>query len=91
MLENCGFSEEQARRYTESLVMKNVMHVIEGGTVNALTGPIERNDIGTVRKHLDVLDDDAKQLYKMCGNILVGISKEKNAKRDYKEIESILK
>ncbi len=89
MLKSCGFSEEQARRYTESLVMKNVEHVIEDGTIAALTGPIERNDIGTVKKHLDVLDDDKKQLYKMCGRVLVDISKEKNVHRDYTELAEI--
>ncbi len=91
MLEQCGFSEEQARRYTETLVSKNVMHVIEDGAVNALTGPIERNDIGTVKKHLEVVDDEKKELYKVCGRILVDISKEKNADRDYSELREILK
>ncbi len=89
MLEACGFSEEQARRYTETLVTKNVMHVIEDGTVAALTGPIERNDVGTVKKHLDVLDNEKKKLYKRCGRILVDISKEKNADRDYSELREV--
>ncbi|MBE5923451.1 MAG: DUF2520 domain-containing protein [Lachnospiraceae bacterium] len=90
MLMDCGFSDEQARQYTEMLVMKNVAHVVEDGTVAALTGPIERNDIETVRKHIASLDDDKKQLYKMCGNVLIDISKEKNSDRDYTHLQALL-
>ncbi|MCR5702489.1 MAG: DUF2520 domain-containing protein [Lachnospiraceae bacterium] len=90
MLMDCGFSDEQARQYTGMLVMKNVAHVVEDGTIAALTGPIERNDIGTVKKHLEVLDDDKKRLYKMCGKVLVDISKVKNPDRDYVHLQELL-
>lgn len=90
LLTDCGFTDEQARRFTATLVRDNVEHVILDGTVNALTGPIERNDVGTVRKHLDVLSDEESKLYKMCGLILLEISKEKNAGRDYSGMSVVL-
>ena len=90
LLTECGFSEEQARKYTKTLVMTNVEHVIKDGSVSALTGPIERNDIGTVKKHMDVLDDNGKKLYRTCAEILLGIAKEKNPERDYEELKNIV-
>lgn len=90
LLSECGFSEEQARQYTASLVLNNVEHVIQDGASAALTGPIERNDVETVRKHIDELDDEKKQLYIMCGKVLLKLSKEKNPDRDYAELSSIL-
>ena len=91
LLHECGFSEEQARRYTASLVRENVEHVIKSGSMDALTGPIERNDTDTVLKHLQVLDDDDRTLYKTCGRILLDISGKKNADRDYGRLSEILK
>ncbi|MBR1599316.1 MAG: DUF2520 domain-containing protein [Lachnospiraceae bacterium] len=91
LLTECGFTDEQTRRFTATLVRDNVEHVTSYGTVNALTGPIERNDTGTVLKHLDVLDDEERQLYKMCGRRLLEIANKKNPDRDYNELSDILK
>ena len=90
LLIECGFDEEQARHYTSSLVRDNVEHVIKDGTVKALTGPIERNDIDTVKKHLDALNEEHKLLYKICGSIITDISKKKNSDRDYGKISELL-
>lgn len=89
MLEKCGFSEAEARRYTANLVRYNVEHVIEDGCVTALTGPIERGDVDTVKKHLRVLDDSYNNLYCVCGENLLELAKEKNPMRDYEMMESI--
>jgi predicted short-subunit dehydrogenase-like oxidoreductase (DUF2520 family) len=37
------------------------------GTTDALTGPIVRGDVGTVRAHLEVLDEEARRLYAVMG------------------------
>jgi predicted short-subunit dehydrogenase-like oxidoreductase (DUF2520 family) len=91
MLMDCGFSEEEARSFSQVLVRENVEHVISQGAASALTGPIERADFTTVEKHLSVLDDKQKSMYQICGEKLVEIAKEKNPKRDYRQIEEILK
>jgi predicted short-subunit dehydrogenase-like oxidoreductase (DUF2520 family) len=91
MLMDCGFSEEEARSFSQVLVRENVEHVINQGAVSALTGPIERADYATVEKHLAVLDDKQKSMYQTCGDKLVEIAREKNPKRDYRQIEELLK
>ncbi len=37
------------------------------GTTDSLTGPIVRGDAGTVRAHLEALDDEARRLYAVMG------------------------
>jgi predicted short-subunit dehydrogenase-like oxidoreductase (DUF2520 family) len=37
------------------------------GPTDSLTGPIARGDAGTVRAHLEALDDDARRLYAVMG------------------------
>ena len=50
LLEDCGFTRAEAVRATGQLVMRNIENVLEAGCDGALTGPIERNDIETVKK-----------------------------------------
>lgn len=90
LLKECGFSEEEARSFTKILVTNNVEHVIEDGCVAALTGPIERGDVMTVKKHLEVIGKDVEDLYRSCGLDLVKVAKIKNQDRDYTEIEKVL-
>lgn len=90
LLTECGFSEEEARSFTKILVTNNVEHVIEDGCVAALTGPIERGDVMTVKKHLEVIGKDVEDLYRSCGLDLVKVAKIKNQDRDYTEIEKVL-
>lgn len=56
LLGECGFSQEEGGALLRSLVRTNVENMLEKGVQAALTGPIERNDEDTVRKHLEVLD-----------------------------------
>ena len=91
LLEECGFSSEEARSFTKGLVSDNIANAIEKGCVESLTGPIERNDIATVNKHLSVLSKAQKEVYHACGNKLLQISAQKNPKRDYSQICELLK
>ncbi|MDO5156115.1 MAG: DUF2520 domain-containing protein [Eubacteriales bacterium] len=91
LLKECGFSEEEARAFSQVLVRENVEHVIKDGAIQALTGPIERGDEETVTKHLGVLKDSQKDMYRACGNQLLSLSKVKNPERDYEKIERALK
>ena len=87
LLKRCGFSEDEARSFSRVLVKNNVANVIQNGTVSALTGPVERGDTETVKKHLDVLTESEKKLYQACGKRLVQISKLKNPDKDYSTLE----
>lgn len=91
LLQACGFSESDARSFSEVLVKENVSHVITQGGKDALTGPIERGDLETVKKHLDVLNIQQRNIYNACGSKLIEIAKEKNPKREYQALEELLK
>lgn len=90
LLQQCGFSEPSAKKALGPLMYHNVVSVSEKGPVEALTGPIERNDIGTVKKHLDCLDTETKALYVQLSDILIGIAKEKHPNWDYSGMETLL-
>lgn len=91
LLEECGFSEKEARTFSAALVRDNVEHVIADGCVSALTGPIERGDVGTVQKHLQELNDGQKEMYRVCGSKLLEIAECKNPQTDYAVLENVLK
>ena len=56
---------------------------------DSLTGPVQRADVTTIRKHIDVLDDNSANVYKLLSNELLSIvNTEKN--ESYKEIQDIL-
>jgi len=91
LLEECGFSEKEARTFSAALVRDNVEHVIADGCVSALTGPIERGDVGTVQKHLQELNDTQKEMYRVCGSKLLELAGSKNPQTDYAALERVLK
>ena len=72
------------------MITGNVKSVLQNGTKDALTGPVIRNDIGTVKKHIEALEEkDMIDIYKSVGKRLVDISKQKYSDRDYGELEDI--
>ncbi|MCR5113395.1 MAG: DUF2520 domain-containing protein [Acholeplasmatales bacterium] len=71
------------------LILNNINNIINCGTVKALTGPVVRNDIGTVEGHLNVLSDNDKKIYALLSERLIDISKKKN-NNDYQKLESLL-
>ena len=52
MLVKCGIEKNMAKNILMPLLQGNVQNLAECSLENALTGPIERNDIDTVKKHL---------------------------------------
>ena len=94
LLEDCGFTRAEAVRATGRLVMRNIENVLEAGCDGALTGPIERNDIETVKKHIACMqndDSDDARLYKMLGTKLVNIAEKKNPDKDYTQMMELLR
>lgn len=91
LLTECGFDKQSAHNALSPIIKGNVEHIVEDGVKAALTGPIERNDTTTVRKHLDVLNEVQKDVYISVSKQILKIAKEKNKDRDYCEIEEILK
>ena len=87
LLTECGFSEEEAYQAFTPLILNNVTAGCKYGMVQSLTGPIERNDIQTVDKHIEVLPDRAYEIYRSVGQELVAMAKEKHPERDYTGME----
>ncbi len=89
-LRACGFRDENLGRAVEPLISGNIKNVFASGTVNALTGPVERNDLGTVAKHLDILEGTDRDIYKILSNKLISIAKIKHDDCDYSGMEKLL-
>lgn len=87
LMKRCGFSDEDARAAMTPLIEGNIAHILEEGPQEALTGPVERNDAGTVAKHVRCLEgQDAlqeKEIYRLLSMRLVDIAKRRHPDRDY--------
>ena len=55
-----------------------------------LTGPIERNDTTTVKKHLNVLEKNEKYIYTGVSRAVVTLAEQKYPDSDYSEMKNIL-
>lgn len=90
LMGQCGIEEEACLAAISPIVKSNIEHVLEAGTVASLTGPVERADVETVKKHLNCLGQADASLYKLLSAKLVSIGKIKNPDRNYKEVEELL-
>ncbi len=90
LMQECGFEGQQAGDALAPIIRGNVENILRQGSVQALTGPIERNDVTTVKKHLSVLEGKNLETYQVLSKNLVDIAKEKYPTRDYDEMEEVL-
>ena len=90
LLQECGFDEESALKALTPIMLGNMQHIVERGTVNSLTGPVERADVKTVEKHLSCLNEKQQMLYRLLSEILISIGEKKNLGRDYGRLKDIL-
>lgn len=92
MLEQCGFTADEALAALEPLAMSNIRRIFAVGPTAALTGPIERNDVSTVKKHIACIDDKTgSELYKAVSRKLADMAQERHKESDYTEMKSILR
>ncbi len=90
ILSTCGFSEEEARGALEPLIKGNIENFCSKGAAAALTGPVERDDKGTVIAHIESLDSDSANLYRALTQTLVDIAKKKHPERTYENWNDLL-
>ena len=90
LMQECGFNEESALKALAPIMLGNIQHIVEKGTVNSLTGPVERADVKTVEKHLNCLNKSQQMLYCLLSEILISIGEKKNPERDYGKLKDIL-
>jgi predicted short-subunit dehydrogenase-like oxidoreductase (DUF2520 family) len=91
-----GMAGDEAIRSFWPLVRGTVMNIEGRGTEKSLTGPIARGDIGTIRRHLEVLGEKMPHilnLYREMGLFTVDIALRNNtlSKDRAEEIQSLLK
>lgn len=96
MLERCGFDRKTAEKALAGLFLGNAQAIAEKGPVEALTGPVERNDRLTVEKHFDAFDgeenfDEVKEIYRRLSMELVELAELKHPDREYGELLEVLK
>ena len=92
LMKDCGFSESEALKAFEPLILSNIRRILAVGPVEAMTGPVERNDIETVRRHIRCLDSDTdREMYKAVSRKLVEIAHEKHPRTDYTDMKKLLR
>ena len=96
MLERCGFGVDEARGALRALFVGNCESIAERGPIDALTGPIERNDAETVVGHLMAFREDPTLLkerdaYTALSRVVVEVAAAKHPERDYSHIAEILR
>ena len=79
-----------------SLFVANCESIAERGPIDALTGPIERNDAETVVGHLMAFREDPTLLkerdaYTALSRVVVEVAAAKHPERDYSHIAEILR
>lgn len=91
MLEECGLSEEFSGQALRPLFLGNTKKIAALGAAPALSGPVERADDATVKKHLDALSGEQREIYRLLSGQLVKLAKQKNPDREYDNVLSILR
>jgi predicted short-subunit dehydrogenase-like oxidoreductase (DUF2520 family) len=89
LLKECGFSDEAADTALKPLFKNNAMKLAECSPKEALTGPVERCDTETVKKHLDSLTGENRELYRLLSKKLVGVAGGR-ADKNYDEMKKLL-
>ena len=91
-LTQCGFSEKEALDAIRPLAMANINRIFDTDPVTALTGPVERNDVSTVKKHLDALGEGTDaDIYRALSVKLVDMASKRHCDSYYSEMRDILK
>ena len=86
----CGLDDEFAEKAWRPLFLGNAENIYSVGPILALTGPVERADAETVKRHLGALSGESKKMYLLLSHILIDVAQLKNPNRDYSEIRDAL-
>ena len=85
------FCRGRGREILRPLVENNIRRMLESSPEEALSGPVERNDVETVQKHLQTLQGSDRTVYLALSEEVLSVAKKKNPQRDYKELERLLR
>lgn len=91
LMRQCGFEEEKALEALWPLIEGNIQNVAHKGLTMALTGPVERGDLETIKKHLAALNDRDKKLYSLLSLKTLEIAQKKHPEQNYEALSRLLK
>lgn len=95
LLEEYGFNEKDALNAFSSLAIGNLKNFFEKGVVDSITGPVERNDIGTIENHLKSISSDnyidVDKIYRLLSLEIIKVAEKKHKDRDYKNLKGLLR
>ncbi len=95
LLEEYGFDEKDALNAFSSLAIGNLKNFFEKGVVDSITGPVERNDIGTIENHLKSISSDnyidVDKIYRLLSLEIIKVAEKKHKDRDYKNLKGLLR
>lgn len=90
LLEQCGFTPDEAREAAAPLFLGNCAAVARDGPARALTGPIERGDAATVEAHLAALPGPTRRLYAALSLSACDLARVRHPDRPYATIRTLL-
>lgn len=94
LFKECGFTETESLNALAPLIESNISHIIHDGAEKALTGPVERADVTTVKKHLECLSERDNEtddnLYRAASLRCTELAERKHPERDYSKLKMIL-
>lgn len=90
LLKECGFDEQEALRALKPLAVQNLENIFEAGPDAALTGPVERHDVETVKKHLKVLGEEEHSTYCALTKEIIKIAEGRHPETDYADMKQVL-
>lgn len=93
--QNFGVPRDQAIKALSPLLRGTLSNIENIGLPNCLTGPIARGDIGTIKKHLEVLEKESPYLlntYKQLGlqTLPIALAKGKISSAKGQELQDLL-
>lgn len=93
LLNRCGVDKKMAKNILLPLLQGNVANLTTFDIKDALTGPVERNDVVTIKKHLNAFNQEnlnqEKEIYKLLSQRLIEIAQSKNSLKDYSEMKEV--
>lgn len=90
LLCECGFDKADALCALKPLAIQNLNNIFRAGPEGALTGPVERHDMETVRKHLKVLDSEKKETYKILTKEIIDLAQHRHPEISYMDMKQLL-
>ncbi|MBC2580730.1 Rossmann-like and DUF2520 domain-containing protein [Clostridium sp. DJ247] len=89
-LQKCNVSYEDSIKALLPLIENNIENIKNSGVIHAITGPVERCDVKTIKKHMEVIPEEHILLYKVLSQNLLELSKQKNSEKNYETLEDYL-